>query len=45
LTVFLGHFGHHRRASTRLAWSTQGLWLFVISGYWLDRHRVAILQW
>jgi hypothetical protein len=28
-----------------LAWSTQGLWLFVISGYWLDRHRVAILQW
>jgi hypothetical protein len=28
-----------------LAWSTQGLWLFVIWGYWLDRHRVAIRQW
>ncbi len=28
-----------------LAWSAQGLWLFVIWGYWLDRHRVAIRQW
>jgi hypothetical protein len=28
-----------------LAWSAQGLWLFVVWGYWLDRHRVAIRQW
>ena len=28
-----------------LAWSAQGLWLFVLWGYWLDRHRVAIRQW
>ena len=28
-----------------LAWSAQGLWLFVLCGYWLDRHRVAIRQW
>jgi hypothetical protein len=28
-----------------LAWSTQALWLFVIWGYWVDRHRVAIRQW
>jgi membrane-bound metal-dependent hydrolase YbcI (DUF457 family) len=28
-----------------LAWSTQGLWLFVILGYWLDRHRFALRQW
>lgn len=28
-----------------LAWTAQGLWLFVLWGYWLDRHRVAIRQW
>lgn len=28
-----------------LAWSAQGLWLFVIWAYWLDRHRVAARQW
>ena len=28
-----------------LAWSAHSLWLFVIWGYWLDRHRVAIRQW
>jgi membrane-bound metal-dependent hydrolase YbcI (DUF457 family) len=28
-----------------LAWAAQGLWLFVLWGYWLDRHRVAIRQW
>jgi hypothetical protein len=28
-----------------LAWSAQALWLFVVWGYWLDRHRVAIRQW
>jgi hypothetical protein len=27
------------------AWSAHSLWLFVIWGYWLDRHRVAIRQW
>jgi hypothetical protein len=28
-----------------LAWAAQGLWLFVLWGYWLDRHRVPIRQW
>jgi hypothetical protein len=28
-----------------LAWSAQGLWIFVAWGYWLDRHRVAARQW
>jgi hypothetical protein len=27
------------------AWSAQSLWIFVVWGYWLDRHRVAARQW
>ena len=30
---------------TTLAWSAQGLWIFVVWGYFLDRHRVAARQW
>jgi membrane-bound metal-dependent hydrolase YbcI (DUF457 family) len=30
---------------TTLAWSAQSLWIFVVWGYWLDRHRVAVRQW
>jgi membrane-bound metal-dependent hydrolase YbcI (DUF457 family) len=28
-----------------LAWTAQAMWLFVIWGYWVDRHRVAVRQW
>ncbi len=38
-------FGPPPPSVTAVAWSAQGLWLVVLWGYWIDRHReVKVLQ-
>lgn len=34
-------FGPTPPSSTAVAWSAQGVWLFVLFGAWIDRHRAA----
>jgi membrane-bound metal-dependent hydrolase YbcI (DUF457 family) len=34
-------FGPPPPSPAALAWSAEGVWLFVIWGYWIDRHRSA----
>jgi hypothetical protein len=49
--MFLGHFGllviylasifgPPPPGARAVAWSAQAMWLLVVWGYWIDRHRV-----
>ena len=34
-------FGPPPPSAKAVAWSAEGVWLFVLAGYWIDRHRSA----
>jgi len=34
-------FGPPPPSAQAVAWSAEGVWLFVLAGYWIDRHRSA----
>ncbi len=37
-------FGPPPPSVTAVAWSAQALWLLVIWGFWIDRHRAAVVE-
>jgi hypothetical protein len=37
-------FGPPPPSASAVAWSAEGIWLFVLWGYWIDRHRSARIR-
>jgi len=41
VAYFAAAFGPTPPSSVAVAWSAEAMWLFVVWGYWVDRHRTA----
>jgi membrane-bound metal-dependent hydrolase YbcI (DUF457 family) len=45
VTIYLANiFGPPPPSVVAVAWSAQALWLLVVAGFWVDRHRVAVVE-
>jgi len=44
ITNIANMFGPPPPSATAVAWTAQAIWLLVFWGYWIDRHRVAVVR-
>ena len=45
VTIYFANiFGPTPPSVLAVAWSAQALWLLVVAGFWVDRHRVAVVE-